>query len=161
MLLLTISSHRKIKIIGAAALSLLTLAFAGTLVLWFGREGRAEGPKSTSISTFRDLSSLVGRIIKESNQDSLTGLARSFEQNYYEGQLIYPEDSVILLTMRRFKFELNDKLSGMTNILDSEKFQNVGRDLIAACQLQMTHLTKTPQQAGKNYYSASSAGAGR
>lgn len=93
------------------------------------------------LETYKNLSSLIGKMISTSSPDSLIKLSNEFNQNYYNGEMILVEDTSVSLAMKRYKFALDDQLNGVSNILDPNKFEKTGREVIKACQLHILQLT--------------------
>lgn len=119
-------------------------------ITWFNKEKQFDVMEQSRISTYNRLSALIGKIIGVSNADSLQRWNNSFNHDFYDGETIPLDDSMTLLAMRRFKFELNDKLNGTINILDPNKFETIGHDLIQACRLQIFKMTKASKELAKN-----------
>ena len=138
------------KAIKATIFSAMGVTAFVICVTWAGKEKQFSEQQSR-VSVYNRLTTLIGKIITVSNADSLLTWNKSFNSDFYDGKTIPPEDSATLLAMRRFRFELNDKLSGTTNILDSGRFEKTGQDIIKACQMQIAKMTKGSEELAKNY----------
>ena len=115
------------------------------LITWYTnnqtQHKQPDALKETRIETYKNLSTLIGRMISTSNPDSLVRFANDFNQNFYNGEMILVEDTLVSLAMRRYKFALDDKLNGIVNILDPQKFEKTGREVIKTCQLHISQAT--------------------
>ncbi|HLX92746.1 MAG TPA: hypothetical protein VKR32_13745, partial [Puia sp.] len=126
-----------IAIFCGVAVLIVIICFA-----WFQREKRFDKLEQTRISVYRDLSRLVEKMISASNQDSLATWRVAFEQQYYDGRAVSDRDTSTQLAIRRFKYELDDRLNGTLNILDPSRFIKSGHDIIQSCELEMSKLSK-------------------
>jgi hypothetical protein len=149
------------KIIRTGIFSIAAVTAITILITWFGKERQFDILEQDRFSKYSGLSVLVGKIIGVSSSDSLANWAGAFNHNFYDAENIATEDSLLLLAMRRFKFELNDRLNGAVNILDPDRFEKTGQDIIEACQLQIAKMNKIPKQPVQKYYSATSAYMGK
>jgi hypothetical protein len=119
-------------------------------IVWYNREKQFHLEQQNKISVYKCLDSLVGKIITAPCLDSLLKWSTTFNHEFYESQIIPPEDTSTLLAMRRFSFELRDKLNGMINIADPARFANCGTDIIQACQSQISNITDESKEFAKN-----------
>ena len=138
------------KIIKRAIFSVTVIISIVICITWLQRDKQFDVLEKTKLSTYSHLSSLIGKIIGGTNADSLANWNSAFNNDFYDGETIPTEDSITLIAMRRFKFELNDKLNGTTNILEPAKFEKTGQDIIQACQLQIAKITTTEELAKNN-----------
>jgi hypothetical protein len=137
------------KTIKAAIFSAVGVTAIIICITWAGKEKQFNDLEN-KVSAYNRLTTLIGKIISVSNADSLIEWSNSFNHDFYDRETIAPEDSTTLLAMRRFKFELNDKLNGAINILDPGKFEKSGHDIIKACQTQIAIITKGTEELAKN-----------
>jgi hypothetical protein len=138
------------KIIRMTALPFVVIIAIGAFVMWLNGKSQFSDLNQAKISTYSGLNSLVEKILSAPNTDSLISLSKTFNNDFYDGGKIPNEDSIILLAMKRFKFELNDKINGATNILDPKRFEKTGHDVMEACQSQIVKINKTPGELAKN-----------
>ncbi len=138
------------KIIKITAFSVMGMIAISMCIAWFISERKFRLSEMNKRSTYSRLSNLTERIIGAYGTDSLANWDSAFSHEFYDVGTIPPEDSSTLLAMRRFKFELHDKLDGMINILDSAKLSEAGQDLIFACQLQIFRISKAPKEIAEN-----------
>ncbi|HSZ86249.1 MAG TPA: hypothetical protein VK787_09475 [Puia sp.] len=138
------------KIIKITALPFAVIIVIGAFVIWLTDKSQNSDLNQTRLSAYNGLSSLVEKILSAPNTDSLISLSKTFNHDFYEGEKIPNEDSLILLTMKRFKFDLADKINGSTNILDPKRFEKIGHDVVHACQLQIAKLNNIPKEQVKN-----------
>lgn len=130
------------KIIRIGGFVIAIVGAITAFITFYNNQKHPDPLKETRLSTYKNLSTLVGKMISTSNNDSLSNLADTFEQDFYNGEMILVEDTIVSLAMRRFKFELHDKLNGIENIENPNKFQNTGRDVIQACQDHILEMIK-------------------
>src|ERR1700691_5306551 len=140
----------KEKIIKASIFSCMGIIVIIICIAWFSSEKQFTAFEQNKISTYGRLGTLIEKIISTSSQDSLIAWSNRFNRDFYDGETIPREDSATLLAMRRFRFELNDKLSGTINILEPTKFEKTGRDIIQACQVQVVKLNNGSSELAKN-----------
>jgi len=125
----------KIFICLIAALSLIF-----TLIAWFNSRQNGNEFKAKEISAYKKLDLLVAKIITTTDPDSLVNYTKIFNRALFEAQTSSFQDSVISLSMRRFTFELNDKLHGIVNLLDSGRFERTGQSIIRTCAAHISSL---------------------
>lgn len=113
------------------------------LIAWYNNQKYVDSLKEKRIATYENLSLLVGKMISNNNPDStLLVQSKTFNEDFFNGKMLLVEDSVVCLAMNRFKFELEDKINGNINILNPQKFEKSGRDIILACQQHIVDMTK-------------------
>jgi hypothetical protein len=137
------------KTIKATIFSVVGVIAIIICITWAGKEKQFNDLEN-KISAYNQLTGLVGKIISVSNADSLIKWSNIFNHDFYDKEIIPSEDSATLLAMRRFKFELNDKLSGTINILEPDRFEKTGRDIIKECQSQIAKITRGSEELAKN-----------
>jgi hypothetical protein len=137
------------KTIKATIFSVVGVTAIVICITWAGKEKQFNDLENR-VSAYNRLTTLIGKIISVANADSLLRWSYSFNHDFYDRETIPPEDSATLLAVRRFKFELNDKLSGMINILDPAKFEKAGHDIIKACQIQIAKINRGSEELAKN-----------
>lgn len=113
--------------IGGFVISIVTLLI---VILQYVNE--PDPLKETRISTYKDMIDITGKIINTQNNDSLTKLTNQFTEIYW-GYYMLVNDSLVAKVMKRFKFELEDKIKGKNNIY-SDKYKLIGEELIETCQ---------------------------
>ena len=138
------------KIIKITALPFAVIIVIGSFVIWLNDKSQISDLNQTKISAYSGLNSLVEKILSAPGTDSLISLSKTFNHDFYDGEKIPNGDSTILLAMKRFKFELNDKINGATNILDPKRFEKTAHDVMQACQSQIVKINKTPGELVKN-----------
>lgn len=112
----------------------LILALAGTIItiLKFTGTDVPEKLSEDQKEIYFEVSGVIGELLTQNdNIDSET--ATEFDK-LYNGRMILVEDSVVSRAMRRFKFELDDKRNGVKNVLNPNKFQKTGIQVIEACK---------------------------
>jgi hypothetical protein len=138
------------KIIKITAFPFALLIVIGAFTIWLNDKSQNSDLHQARLSAYNGLSSLVEKILFAPNSDSLISLSKTFNHDFYDGEKIPNEDSLTLLTIRRFKFDLADKINGATNILDPNRFEKIGHDVMRACQSQIVKINKTPGELAKN-----------
>jgi len=118
------------------------VAATTALLTWFNNQKHSDSLKETRLTNYRSLSHLVGKMISKPNSDSLAGLAKTFTEDFYNGEMILVEDTTVSLAMKRFKLELDDKLNGVENILNPDKFEKSGRNVIEICKFHIIEMTE-------------------
>jgi hypothetical protein len=113
--------------IGTFIISCLSFAF-----LVYQYFDKPDPLKDTRINTYRELSSLVGKIINTQDVDSLKGLSKLYGEMHM-GVMVLINDSLTSIAMKRFKYDLDDKIKG-DNILNSDKYKTTGIELIKYCK---------------------------
>jgi hypothetical protein len=137
------------KTIKATIFSVVGITAIVICITWAGKE-KQFSEQENRVSAYNRLTALIGKIISVSNTDSLIKWSASFNHDFYDRETIPPEDSTTLLAMRRFKFELVDKLSGTINILEPGRFEKTGHDIIKECQNQIAKITRGSEELAKN-----------
>jgi hypothetical protein len=137
------------KTIKATIFSVVGVTAIVISITWAGKEKQFSDLENR-VSAYNRLTTLIGKIISVSNADSLIKWSNSFNHDFYDRETIPQEDSATLLAMRRFNFELNDKLSGTINILDPDRFEKSGHDIIKECQTQIAKITRGSEELAKN-----------
>ena len=82
---------------------------------------------------YDEMSVLIGKMINTNNPDSLHSLADEYNKAY-NGKMILYEDGKVSIAMRRFKYALEDKLAGVINVGNPNKFAITGMEVIKAFQ---------------------------
>jgi hypothetical protein len=137
------------KTIKATIFSVVGVTAIIICMTWAGKEKQFNDLENR-VSAYNRLTTLIGKILSVSNADSLIKWSNNFNHDFYDRETIPSEDSATLLAMRRFKFELNDKLSGTINILDPDRFEKTGHDIIKVCQTQIAKITRGSEELAKN-----------
>ena len=86
-----------------------------------------------------EVSQLVGKILATENRDTLNKLSDEFNVLYNGRMNMVEGQSAVSLSMRRFRYELDDKLNGVKNVLNQFKFKTEGLKLIRECQKQLNN----------------------
>ena len=115
----------------------LVLALVGTVitVLKFAngtQEVTAPILSEEQKEMYIEVSDAIGQLIAE-KENIKSETAQKFNA-LYSGKMILVEDTIVSLAMRKFKFELDDKLARRENILNPNKFQKTGMDVVKACR---------------------------
>lgn len=130
------------RIIKIGTFIIAIVAATTSLLTWCNNQKTSDPLKETRLKTYTSLSNLVGKMISPHNADSLAILAKTFTEDFYNGEMILVEDTTVSLAMKRFKIELNDKLNGVENILNPNKFENSGRVVIEICKFNIIEMTE-------------------
>jgi hypothetical protein len=134
--------RRKRKIFRAMLFIVPAIFVITTLIAWFSGRQNAGSSRTNEIAAYKKLDMLIAKLITTQNSDSLSSFTKVFNYELYQTETASDADSTISLAMRRFKFELNDKVNGIVNILDSGRFERTGRYIIWACANQISKLSE-------------------
>lgn len=118
------------------------IALSGAVIgiLQFTRRPKHDDLKEERINTYREASRIIGKLVNLEHPDSLKNNAQAF-YNLYSGNLILVQDTVVESSMKRFKFELDDKLNGIENTGQPFKFKQTGMQAIKDCQESIQRLS--------------------
>ncbi|RZJ99679.1 MAG: hypothetical protein EOO46_22295 [Flavobacterium sp.] len=131
------------KVIKIGTFAIAIVGAITGIIAWYNNQKENDNLKDTRIATYKNLSVLVGKMISNDNADSsLMSQSKVFNREFYNGEMLLVEDTIVCLAMNRFKLELEDKLNGNENILSPNKFENAGRDVILKCQAHIVEMTK-------------------
>src|SRR5580698_11303931 len=100
---------KKPEIIKTATFSAMGAMAISICIIWPNRETHFKEVEQNRLSAYNHMINLTNNIIGVYTADSLSTWADNFDREFYDGEIIPPEDSMTLMAMRRFKFELNDK----------------------------------------------------
>ena len=93
---------------------------------------RPDPLKETRINNYKGIIDITGKIVNTQDNDSLTKLSNQFMEIYW-GYYMLVNDSMVIKEMKRFKFELEDKIKGNNNVF-TDKYKTIGKELIQSCQ---------------------------
>tara|TARA_R110000868_G_scaffold119310_6_gene316012 strand:- start:25343 stop:25798 length:456 start_codon:yes stop_codon:yes gene_type:complete len=113
----------------------LLLALVGTIITIMKFTGTEEPPLKLSEEQkeiYLEVSDIIGELIAQN--DKIDNETASEFYKLYNGRMILVEDSIVSRATRRFKFELDDKRSGIKNVLNPNKFKKTGIEVIEACR---------------------------
>lgn len=115
----------------------LVLALVGTIITVLKFTSGTPEVTSPALSEeqkemYIEVSDVIGQLIAE-KENVKPETAQKFN-TLYSGKMILVEDTIVSLAMRKFKFELDDKLAGRENVLNPNKFQKTGMDVVKACR---------------------------
>jgi hypothetical protein len=123
-----------------------------TLIVMLNDGQPSDEFKSSRILAYTKLGYAVERLMDTSNSDSLSSYATEFNRVFVGRDAVLADDRVLALPIMRFKYELNDKLSGAINLLDPDRFDRSGREIMRLCQDQIVKISGTKAEHLISFY---------
>jgi hypothetical protein len=143
---------KKSKLIKTALFGVIVISGVITFVLMFNDNQLSDNFKTSKISAYSKLGYSVEQLLDTNNPDTLLKYAAVFRREFIGSETILADDTLLALPITRFKYELNDKVSGSVNLLDPDRFERSGRDIMRLCHGEIAKLSGTNAEQLISFY---------